>query len=106
MALHLLTTGDSHYFVGETFRIAACASVKTSKIFVKSRLIAVIPLRLKWPACEELVNIKLRFVFIHNIAQCYGTIDCTHILFDKARDTNGVDWFDRDHDYSMILQQW
>lgn len=55
-------------------------------------------------ACEELVNIKLGFQNIHGISQCCGAIDCTYILFNKPLDTNSVDWFDRNYNYSMILQ--
>lgn len=51
-----------------------------------------------------MVNIKFGFQNIHDIPQCYGAIDYSHILFDKYIDTNGVDWCDRDHNYNMILQ--
>ena len=104
MALRRLATGDSHYSVGEIFGVAACTSVKTSKRFVKSLLIAAIPLHLKWSAGEELVNVKLGFQNIHGIIQCCGAIDCTHILFYKPLNSSSADWFDRDHNYSMILQ--
>jgi hypothetical protein len=70
----------------------------------KSLLIAAIPLHLKWPANEELDNVKFGFQNIHCIVQCCDAIDCTHILFDNPLNTNNIDWFDRDHKYSMILQ--
>jgi hypothetical protein len=101
MTLHRLATEDSHYSVIEMFGVAACTSVKTSKKFVKFFLIAAIPLHLKWSTDEELENVKLGF---HDIVQCCGAIDCTHILFDKPLNINSIDWFDRDHNYSMILQ--
>ena len=101
MALRRLTTGDSYYSVGEIFEVAAYTSVNISKRFVKFLLIAAIPLHLKWPACKELVNVKLEF---QGIPQCFGAIDCIHILFYKPFHTNSVDWIDRDHNYSMILQ--
>ena len=49
-------------------------------------------------------NVKLGVQNIDGIPQCCGAIDCTHILFDKLINTNSVDWFDIDHNYSMILQ--
>ena len=42
MALRRLATGDSHYSVDEMFGVAACTSVKTSKMFVKYFMIAAI----------------------------------------------------------------
>jgi hypothetical protein len=91
MALHRLATGDSHYSVGEMFGVAACTSVKTSKMFVKSFLIAAIPSHLKWPADEELDNVKLGFQNIYGIVRCCSAIDCTHIFFDKPLNINSVD---------------
>ena len=42
MALRRLATGDSHYSVDEMFGVAACTSVKTSKMFIKYFMIAAI----------------------------------------------------------------
>ena len=61
MALRRLATGNSHYSVGEMFKIAAYTSVKTFKRFVKIFFIVAIPLHLKWSAYEKLVNVKLGF---------------------------------------------
>lgn len=70
----------------------------------KIPLIAAIPLHLKWPIGEKLENVKLRFENIRGIPQCYGVIDCIHIFFDKPTNTKNMDWFNRDHNYNMILQ--
>ena len=103
MTLRRLATGDSHYSEGQMFGVAAYTSVKTSKRFIKKKIIVAIPLHLKWPAGEKLVIVKFGFQNIYDILQYCSAIDCTHILFDKPLDTNNVDWFDSDHNYNTIL---
>lgn len=66
--------------------------------------IATIHLHLKSSVSEELVDLKFRFQDIHNISQCCNIINCTDIIFDKFIDIHSVDWFDKNHNYSMILQ--
>lgn len=41
---------------------------------------------------------------IHKILQCCGTIDCTHLHFDLPIGGWRIDWFDLDHNHSMIFQ--
>jgi hypothetical protein len=46
---------------------------------------------------KKLINVKFGFQNNHDISQCCGAIDCSHLPFDKPIGTNSVDWFDRYH---------
>lgn len=59
---------------------------------------------LYWPTRETLAKVKLRFENVHGIPQCCSALDCFHVTFDLLGRSRSIDCYDRNHNYSTIIQ--
>jgi hypothetical protein len=63
------------------------------------------PVHLSWPSNEEEMKKVIHgFNEKRGLPNCCGAIDCTHCLLDLPNSASATCWFDRDHNYSMIMQ--
>jgi hypothetical protein len=62
------------------------------------------PQNLSWPTDEEMRVVIAGFEEQRGLSNCCGAIDCTHFLLDLPAWEASACWFDRDHNYSMIMQ--
>ena len=103
LALRRLATGDGMLVVGEMFGVSETTGQRVCRRFTKA-IVCRGHHHLKWPEPEEVEAVKAGFAQSHSIPQCVGAIDCTHIPLDLPAHASATDWYDRDHNYSMILQ--
>ena len=57
-----------------------------------------------WPNFEGSQRVKSKFEAKCGILQVCRAIDCTHILVDLLSNECAIDFFDKDKNYSIILQ--
>jgi hypothetical protein len=63
------------------------------------------PRRLRWPAeGEERARAIAQMEAMHGLPNCVGAIDCTHILHEAPAGHLTTDYFDRDHNFSTVVQ--
>jgi len=72
--------------------------------FIVALIKVALPLHLNWPTGERLFEVKLGFENLHGILQCCGAINFSHIRFDLPTNTRSSDWYDRNHNYSTVMQ--
>jgi hypothetical protein len=104
VALRRLATGDSLVVIGDMFGIAESTASRVVWSFVKA-LCKKRQNHLRWPqGDDELIRVKKGFAAKHGLPQVCGAIDCSHIRLDLPRNEKALDWYDKDQNYSMVVQ--
>jgi hypothetical protein len=59
---------------------------------------------IKWPINEDLNLVKMKFERIRSIPQVRGAFDSTHMEVELPGRSRSTDYFDKDKDYSYVVQ--
>jgi hypothetical protein len=59
---------------------------------------------IKWPINEDLNLVKMKFERIRSIPQVRGAFDSTHMEAELPGCSRSTDYFDKDKDYSYVVQ--
>lgn len=105
VALRRLSSGESLSCIGDLFGLNQSTVSQVTWRFVESMEERGLH-HLKWPSTEaEMEDVKSKFEKIRGLRNCCGAIDITHIVMNiPAVDPSNNVWFDREKNYSMILQ--
>eukprot|EP01018_Ginkgo_biloba_P021563 Gb_26925 [translate_table: standard] len=102
MAILRLATGMTMPTISELFSCGKSTVIKVVKKFVLSLKKLAFD---KWPSdLNSLHQIKEGFRLKQGFPNCYGAIDATHIQMDLPYNESSVGWYDRKHNYSMLVQ--
>jgi hypothetical protein len=100
IALNRLATGHSTFANSELFEVSEATVTLCRAIWKILR-----PLHLSWSADEAQMSLVIRgFKDKRGLPNCCGAIDCIHFVLELSAATSSPCWFDRDHNYSMIMQ--
>jgi hypothetical protein len=97
--------GGSNFGVGELFGIGD--STVSDVVWRVAQAIMLVegPRRLRWPAeGEERARAIAQMEAVHGLPNCVGAIDCFHILHEAPAGHLTTDYFDRDHNFSTVVQ--
>ncbi|KAJ0101855.1 protein ALP1-like [Pistacia vera] len=105
VALRRLSSGESLSSIGDSFGLNQSTVSQITWRFVESMEERGLH-HLQWPSTEaEMDGVKSKFEKIRGLHNCCGAIDITHIIMNiPAVDPANNVWFDREKNYSMILQ--
>ncbi|KAH9703184.1 protein ALP1-like [Citrus sinensis] len=105
IALRRLSSGESLQIIGDLFGLNQSTVSQVTWRFVESMEERGLH-HLQWPSKEtEMEDIKSKFEKIRGFRNCCGAIDITHIVMNiPAVDPANNVWYDREKNYSMILQ--
>ncbi|XWS66036.1 hypothetical protein CRYUN_Cryun05aG0165700 [Craigia yunnanensis] len=105
VALRRLSSGESLSIIGDTFGMNQSTVSQITWRFVEAMEERGLH-HLNWPSTEaEMEQIKSKFEKIRGLPNCCGAIDITHVVMTLATmDPSNNVWFDREKNYSMILQ--
>jgi hypothetical protein len=105
VTLYKLGHGVSNFGVGELFGVEE-STVSDVVWRVSQALVQVqAPLKIRWPqAGEERSDAIAQMQGVHGIPNCIGAIDCTHINHDAPAGYLTTDFYDRDHNFSTVVQ--
>ncbi|KAL2621148.1 hypothetical protein R1flu_001353 [Riccia fluitans] len=103
IALRRLASGDSLTTLGELFGVGESTVSKVIWKFVNS-MEKRARHHMAWPEGPELERVKCGFEVDHGLPNCCGVVDVTHILMELPGTESSVDWFDREQNYSMLMQ--
>eukprot|EP01018_Ginkgo_biloba_P018549 Gb_27284 [translate_table: standard] len=99
-----LATGMKMLTISEFFGYRKSTMIKVVKKFVLSLKKCVFNL-IQWPTnLNSFHQIKEGFFLKQGFLNCCGAIDATHIQMDLPYNESSVDWYDREHNYSMLVQ--
>lgn len=105
VGLYKLGHGGSNFGVGELFGIGDSTVSDVVWRVAKAVVIVEGPSRLRWPEeGEERAAAIAQMEAVHGIPNCVGAIDCTHILHEAPAGFLTTDYFDRDHNFSTMVQ--
>lgn len=102
IALRRLASGDPQVSVGEQFGVGQSTVSQVTWRFVES-MEERGRHHLKWPDVQEMEKVKAGFEQ-HGLPNCCGAVDVTHIIMTLPSVESSTDWYDREHNYSMVLQ--
>eukprot|EP00249_Psilotum_nudum_P013551 c24393_g1_i1 orf=481-1683(+) len=103
IALRRLASGDAQVSVGEQFGVGQSTVSQVTWRFVES-MEERGRHHLKWPDAQEMVTIKANFEQCHGLPNCCGAMDMTHVIMTLPSVESSSDWYDAEHNYSMVLQ--
>lgn len=103
IALRRLASGYAHNTIGELFGVGTSTVCKTTWKFIKSMQRRAMH-HMQWPRGEEMEHVKEGFRKLHGMPNCCGAVDVTHIVMELQVGDSTADWFDREHNYSMVVQ--
>lgn len=105
VALRRLSSGESLSNIGDYFGMNQSTVSQITWRFVEAMEERGLH-HLRWPSTEsEMEDIKSKFEKIRGLPNCCGAIDITHIVMTlPTMDPSNDVWFDREKNYSMILQ--
>jgi DDE superfamily endonuclease len=104
IALHRLASSNSDIAIGSLFGVSGATVYRATERFVEVVLNSKCGTQIRWPGVSEKLVIKRKFEGIAGFPNCVGAIDCTHILIEKPANSIPIDWRDRSHNYSMVIQ--
>jgi hypothetical protein len=105
IALRRLATGDSAFSISELLGVSEATVYLLTKKVCKAIWGILKPSHLTWPTEREaIVKLIQGFSARAGLPNCCGAIDCTHFLIDLPDKEASTCWFDRDHNYGMIMQ--
>ena len=59
---------------------------------------------LQWPTdAASLEHIKEGFSLKQGFPNCCGAIDATHVKLDHSYKESSIDWYNREHNYSILV---
>jgi hypothetical protein len=105
VALYKLGHGSSNFTVAELFGMGE-STVSDVLWRVCQAIVAVErPRTIRWPAegAERAAAIA-SMQAVHGLPNCVGAVDCTHIVHDLPAGYPATCFYDRDHNYSTVLQ--
>eukprot|EP01018_Ginkgo_biloba_P007935 Gb_41447 [translate_table: standard] len=97
IAILRLATGMTMLTISELFGCGKSTMIKVVKKIVLS-------LKKSWQFDTSLHQIKEGFRLKEGFPNCCGAIDATHIQMDLPYNESSIDWYDREHNYSMLVQ--
>ncbi|MCO5548180.1 hypothetical protein L7F22_001638 [Adiantum nelumboides] len=104
MGLFRLSTGTTMVAMSELFGVGKSTVVESIDRFVTALLVH----RRKyiaWPTnSSEIEKIKAGFFANQGVPNVCGAMDATHIQMEKPKGELGLDWFDRNKNFSMLVQ--
>lgn len=105
VALRRLSSGESLSVIGDTFGMNQSTVSQITWRFVEAMEEKGLH-HLTWPSTEaEMEQIKSKFEKIRGLPNCCGAIDITHVVMTlPTMDPSNNVWFDREKNYSMVLQ--
>ncbi|OAE29617.1 hypothetical protein AXG93_4003s1400 [Marchantia polymorpha subsp. ruderalis] len=103
IALRRLASGDSLTTLGELFGVGESTVSKVIWKFVNS-MEKRARHHMKWPEGADMDRVKAGFEVDHGLPNCCGVIDVTHILMELPGTESSADWFDKEQNYSMLMQ--
>eukprot|EP01018_Ginkgo_biloba_P030383 Gb_03722 [translate_table: standard] len=90
--------------ISELFGCGKSTVVRTIRKFIYAMQIRCSNV-LQWPTDSiALERVKKGFHQKQGFPNCCGAIDVTHIRFQLPPNESSSNWYDRDHNYSMVLQ--
>jgi nuclease HARBI1 len=104
IAVHRLATGGSDIVVGTLFGVSSNTVYRATERFVNAVLNSEKGPQLCWPNASEALKIKREFQRIAGFPNCVGAVDCTHVNIECPPHCNAIEWRDRTHKFSMVLQ--
>ncbi|KAE8717999.1 hypothetical protein F3Y22_tig00110020pilonHSYRG00423 [Hibiscus syriacus] len=105
VALRRLSSGESLSIIGDTFGMNQSTVSQITWRFVEAMEARGLH-HLSWPSNEaEMEAIKSKLEKIRGLPNCCGAIDITHVVMTLPTiDPSNHVWFDREKNYSMLLQ--
>eukprot|EP01018_Ginkgo_biloba_P032004 Gb_41474 [translate_table: standard] len=104
IAILRLATGMTMLTISELFGCGKSTVIKVVKkcvLSLKKRAGNLI----QWPTdLNSLHQIKEGFHLKQGFPNCCGAIDATHIQMDLPYNESSIDWYDCEHNYSMLVQ--
>eukprot|EP01018_Ginkgo_biloba_P006683 Gb_18204 [translate_table: standard] len=103
IAILRLATGMTMLTISELFGCGKSTVIKMVKKIVFS-LKKRVGNSIQWIAnLTSLHQIKEGFCLKQGFPNCCGAIDATYIQMDLPYNKSSVDWYDREHNYSMLV---
>lgn len=103
IALRRLASGFAHTIIGEMFGVGTSTVCKITWKFVKAMEKRAMH-HMHWPKGEEMERVKEGFRKVHGLPNCCGAVDVTHIVMELQVGDSTAEWFDREQNYSMVVQ--
>ncbi|XP_031486124.1 protein ALP1-like [Nymphaea colorata] len=103
IALRRLSSGESLLTVGDFFSVSPSVVSQVTWRFVEAMEERGLH-HLRWPNPEEMKVIKAKFEKIRGLPNCCGAIDTTHIVMSLPSVEASKVWYDKEENYSMVLQ--
>jgi hypothetical protein len=105
VTLYKLGHGVSNFGVGELFGLGESTVSDVIWRVLQALVEIEAPRRIRWPkAGEERNQAIAQMQGVHGIPNCIGAIDCTHINHDAPAGYLTSDFYDRDHNFSTVVQ--
>jgi hypothetical protein len=103
ISLRRLATSDTILTIGELFGVSITTVSRTIRRFINAMMLRA-SYFIKWPNGEDLNLVKMKFERLRGIPQVCGVIDCTHVEVELPGRSRATDYFDKDKDYSYVVQ--
>eukprot|EP01018_Ginkgo_biloba_P031772 Gb_40842 [translate_table: standard] len=104
MAILRLSSGMTMLTVSELFDCGKSTVVKVVKKFIFSMQKRASKF-IQWPTDSiQLEHIKEGFRVKQGFPNCCGAIDATHVKLELPYNESSIDWYNREHNYSMLVQ--
>ena len=103
ISLHRLATSDTILSISELFGVSPTTVLRIVKRFIMTMLLRE-KHHLQWPSSDDLQMVKKKFENLWSIPQVCGAIDCTHVEVNLPSNARSTDFYDKDHDYSYVVQ--
>lgn len=104
MAILRLSSGMTMLTVSELFDCGKSTVVKVVKKFIFSMQKRASKF-IQWPTdAASLEHIKEGFRLKQGFPNCCGAIDATHVKLELPYNESSIDWYNREHNYSMLVQ--
>ncbi|GAQ92968.1 hypothetical protein KFL_012280015 [Klebsormidium nitens] len=105
MTLHRLATGNSAFTISELFGVSEPTLYLTVRKVCSSIWYKLKPQHVFLPSTPAgMQKVIDGFEEKRGLPNCCGAIDCTHFVLELPNKETSTCWFDRDHNYSMIMQ--
>ena len=103
ICLRRLATGNTILSLSKLFGMSSTTVSRTVKRFIMAMLLKG-KHHLEWPSSDDLQMVERKFEHLWGIPQVRAAIDCTHIEVDLPNNARSTDFYNKDHNYSYIVQ--
>jgi hypothetical protein len=103
ISLRRLATSDTFLTIAQLFGVSIATVSKTVRRFINAMILRASHF-IKWPINEDLNLVKMKFERIRSIPQVRGAFDSTHMEAELPGCSRSTDYFDKDKDYSYVVQ--